>query len=311
MKQLNHHLVSSLPYAALLAVLLLHPALRHFTVCNIVLQAVLFLFVVILPALKTGRMSYVDIGWPIGLVLVGLQVLLFADAPGWRSGLVAGMYLFAGGRMSLMALVGWRMGWLDKELPRYQYQRLRWERRKWQAGPALLFEVASQGIANMSVLALPAILQAASPAGPITWLEVCGYGLWLAAFVFEFVADIQKARFVARMHKEGRKREHCEEGLWRYSRHPNYFGEWMVWNALAITSLPSLLALAAAMPLWQTLAFGVALAYLSYVMYVVLTHYSGAVPAEYYTVQKRPGYADYQRRTSMFFPKAPLPKQQT
>jgi steroid 5-alpha reductase family enzyme len=305
MKQLTHHLMSSLPYAALLVLLLANPAFSAFTLSNLIVQAVLFLLIVIVPAIKTGRMSYVDLGWPIGLTLIGMQVLVFTDELTWRSGLVAGMYLFAGGRMSVMALLGLRMGWLDRELPRYQYQRLRWERRKWRAMPALLFEVASQGIANMSVLALPAILQAANPTGPITPIEIAGYGLWVVAFAFEFLADIQKARFGARMKREGRSREHCEEGLWRYSRHPNYFGEWMVWNALVLTSLPSLLALSASMPLWQALAFAAALLYLSYVMYIVLTHYSGAVPAEYYTVQKRPGYADYQRRTQMFFPGKP------
>jgi steroid 5-alpha reductase family enzyme len=307
MKQLNHHLLSSLPYVALLALLLLCPPFSAFTLSNLVVQSVLFLFVVILPAIRTRRMSYVDIGWPIGLVLIGVQVLVFSAEITWRTGLISAMYLFAGGRMSLMALVGWRMGYLDNELPRYQYQRLRWQRRQWRETPALLYEVASQGIANMSVLALPAIMLAANPAPALTPLEIFAFGLWVAAFVFEFIADIQKAKFGARMRQEGRKREHCEEGLWRYSRHPNYFGEWMVWNALVIMSLPSLLALSHAVALWQSLGLGAALLYLSYVMYVVLTHYSGAVPAEYYTVQKRPGYADYQRRTPMFFPKRPAP----
>ncbi|MDM0029623.1 DUF1295 domain-containing protein [Variovorax saccharolyticus] len=148
-------------------------------------------------------------------------------------------------------------------------------------------------------------MQAAS-GGPAR-AELAGYALWLAAFAFEFVADMQKARFGARMRRLGRKRESCEEGLWRYSRHPKYFGEWMVWNALAITSIPSLLVLSAALWPWQSVVLGAGLLYMSYVMYVVLTRYSGAVPAEYYSVQKRPGYADYQRRVSMFFPRRPLP----
>ena len=79
----------------------------------------------------------------------------------------------------------------------------------------------------------------------------------------------------------------------------------MVWNALVLSSLPSWLALSGSLALWQGALLAVALIYLSYAMYVVLTHYSGAVPAEYYTVQKRPGYAEYQRRTSMFFPRRP------
>ena len=79
----------------------------------------------------------------------------------------------------------------------------------------------------------------------------------------------------------------------------------MVWNGLLIASIPSLLALSATLALWQTFAFAVALIYLSYVMYVVLTHYSGAVPSEYYSAQKRPGYLEYQRTTNMFFPGPP------
>ena len=308
MKQLISHLLSSLPYLFVFALLAITPSFSTFLWTNAAVQSVLFLFVVILPAIKTKRMSYVDIGWPWGLVLIGVQILIFTPELTWRSGIIAAMYLFVGGRMGMMALIGWRMGGLDRELPRYQYQRLRWARRNWRETPAMLYEVASQGIANMSVLALPAMIQAANPTGPLGAIEVMAYGLWLAAFTFEFVADIQKAQFGARMRRAGRTREHCEEGLWRFSRHPNYFGEWMVWNAMILASIPSLVNLSAAFPLWYSLSLGAALLFLAYVMYEVLTHYSGAVPSEYYSVQKRPGYADYQRRTSMFFPRPPLSK---
>ena len=305
LRQFISHFLSALPALVLIAVLLANPAFLVLTCSNIVVQCVLFVAVVIIPAQQTGRMSYVDLGWPIGLLLIGVQVLLWSDELSWRGGIIAALYLFVGGRMAFMAVLGWHAGWLNKELPRYRYQRLRWSRRGWQEKPALLFEVASQGLANMSILALPAIVQAANPAAPISSFEMIAYVLCVLAFAFEFIADAQKARFGMRMKQQGRKNEHCEEGLWRYSRHPNYFGEWMVWNALALSSVPSLLSLSEAMPIWQSAVLAVALPYLSYVMYVVLTHYSGAVPAEYYTVQKRPGYADYQRRTAMFFPRRP------
>jgi len=236
------------------------------------------------------------------LFFIGVQVLLFSDELTYRSGIIAALYMFAGGRMSMMALLGLRMGFLDKELPRYQYQRLRWQRRGWQEKPAMLFEIASQGFANMTVLALPAVLQASNTSTELSWLEILGYAIWVAAFVFEFIADAQKTRFGLRMRRENRKGLHCDEGLWRYSRHPNYFGEWMVWNALIISSIPSLVLLSAGIGLWLSAAHGMALLYLSYVMYVVLTHYSGATPSEYYSVQKRAGYADYQRTTNRFFP---------
>lgn len=302
MKQYINHLLHTLPYVLCLLLLLLCPPLQAFTLGNIVVQAVLFLLICVIPAIKTGRMSYVDIAWPLGLFLIGVQVLFFSDELTLRGYIIAGLYLFAGGRMSAMAFIGLKLGYLNRELPRYQYQRLRWQRRGWQEKPAMLFEVASQGFANMTVLALPAILQASNPSPELSLIEILGYALWIAAFVFEFIADAQKARFSLRMHKEKRKGEHCEDGLWKYSRHPNYFGEWMVWNALVISTIPSLLVLSGSLAMWHTLAFGIALIYLSYVMYIVLTHYSGAVPSEYYSAQKRPGYVEYQRRTNMFFP---------
>ncbi len=301
MKQYANHILHCLPYVLCFLLMLSSQQLRDFTLANVLVQAVLFLLVCIIPALKTGRMSYVDVAWPLGLFFIGLQVLFLSDELTLRSGIIAGLYLFAGGRMSVMALIGLRLGYLSRELPRYQYQRLRWQRRGWQEKPAMLFEVASQGFANMTVLALPAILQTSNSSPELSMLEVIGYSIWLAAFIFEFIADTQKARFGLRMQREKRKGEHCEDGLWRYSRHPNYFGEWMVWNALVLSSIPSLIALDNA-PIWQTVGFAVMLVYLSYVMYIVLTHYSGAVPSEYYSVQKRPGYVEYQRRTNMFFP---------
>ena len=301
MKQYAIHLLHSLPYLACLLLMLLSPQLRDFTLSNAAVQVLIFLLITIIPAVRTGRMSYVDVAWPLGLFLIGLQVLLFSDEINLRSGIIAGLYIFAGGRMLAMALIGLKLGFLDRELPRYQYQRLRWQRRGWQERPALLFEVASQGLANMSVLALPAILQSSHSSPDLSTLEIIGYSIWIAAFVFEFIADAQKTSFGLRMHREKRKGEHCEVGLWKYSRHPNYFGEWMVWNALVLSSIPSLIALSNT-PLWQMIAFGMMLVYLSYVMYIVLTHYSGAVPSEYYSAQKRPGYREYQRRTNMFFP---------
>ncbi len=74
----------------------------------------------------------------------------------------------------------------------------------------------------------------------------------------------------------------------------------MVWTGLAVASLPA--ALAANVPAVATILLVLGLIYLLVLMHRVLTKYSGAVPSEYYTVQERPGYADYQKSTNMFFP---------
>ena len=61
-------------------------------------------------------------------------------------------------------------------------------------------------------------------------------------FAFEAIADWQKAQFLREMKRQGKSKQVCQRGLWRLSRHPNYFGEWMVWNALIVITLPSLVA---------------------------------------------------------------------
>ena len=304
MKQLTAHALGILPFAAIFALLAWSSPDTSLLWANAAVQALLFLGVALIPAWRTGRMSYVDLAWTLGLAAIGALTLLFSQAGNPRTLVIGALYLLAGGRMGLGALVGWRFGHFNSEFPRYEYQRLRWQRRGWNEKLAMLYETAWQGLANMSVLAVPAIVQAANPEPDLSWLEIAGYGLWLLALAFESVADAQKARFGARMQREGQHNAHCDVGLWRYSRHPNYFGEWMVWNALALTTLPSVLRVATAAPV-MGLLLGAALLYLSRAMYGVLTHYSGAKPAEYYTVRKRPGYAGYQRRTSMFFPRRP------
>ena len=305
MKQLLAHTMTSLPYLLVLGLLLAWPPFQSFAIANVMVQSVLFICVVIIPAIKTNRMSYVDIGWPAGLFLIGVQVLVFSDGNTARAWIVASLYMFAGGRMAVMALTGWRLGMLNRELPRYEYQRLRWDRRGWRHQPAMIFEVGAQGLANMSVLAIPAIVQAANPTATISALELAAYVLWLSAFAFEFTADAQKLRFARRMKVEQKSRMHCAEGLWRYCRHPNYFGEWMVWNALSLATIPSLLVFGGSMPGWLIVSMAAGVLFLPFTMYQVLTHYSGAVPAEYYSAQKRPGYAEYQRTTNMFFPGRP------
>jgi len=85
----------------------------------------------------------------------------------------------------------------------------------------------------------------------------------------------------------------CKEGLWSICRHPNYFGEWMVWNGLIMASIPSVWLISETQPplIWMTMAAG--LPYLSYGMYDFLVYQTGAVPAEYFSVQKRPDYKKY------------------
>jgi len=107
----------------------------------------------------------------------------------------------------------------------------------------------------------------------------------------------------------GIRNQTCDVGLWKYSRHPNYFFEWCVWVSLTLFSLPSLVAF------WSSssneekkessfVKWGVTIGWLAvpFFMYQCLVSYTGAIPAEFYSVQKRPEYKLYQATTNMFFP---------
>jgi steroid 5-alpha reductase family enzyme len=266
-------------------------------------QLLLFALVVCLPIWRTGRMSYVDIGWPWGLVLLGVISFWLSDGYWLRSLVVSAVLVLIGLRMGMGALKMWRMGLLKREFPRYEYQRRRWEKDgKTNVQLALQVDAIAQGLANASFLALPVFIIASNNSAELSVFEVIGLVIWLLAFAMETVSDLQKLRFLKQMKREGKSRQVCDVGLWRYSRHPNYFAEWMVWNGLVIAAIPSWLALQSSETTLVWMLLGAGLLFTSRVMYSTLVYATGAVPSEYYSVQKRPGYTEYQQRTNRFFP---------
>ena len=298
-----HFLTPLLPFAFGGSLLFFTVDLSQLAWVNGAAQLLLFALVVCIPAWKTGRLSYVDIGWPLGLALIGVVTLALAEGQPVRKLVISLVYLFIGLRMGLGALKMWCNGYFQTEFPRYQYQRLRWERKGIKNIPLMIqIEALVQGLANASFLAFPAFLIASNRSESLHALEVIGLVIWLGAFVMESVADMQKLAFLREMKQRGLKNQVCNVGLWRYSRHPNYFAEWMVWNGLIIAAIPSWLARSAqdGWLVWALLGAG--LLFVSRIMYVTLVHYTGAKPAEYYSVQKRPEYRAYQETTNMFFP---------
>ncbi len=295
-----------LPFMLGWGLLMSTQSLAEISLINGLSQIMLFLFVVCIPAWKTGRMSYVDIGWPWGLVVIGVWTIAFSDGYWLRSALVGGAYIFMGLRMGIGALQLLKLGHLNTELPRYQYQHRRWERAGiTNKGFAMQIEVLVQGLANAAFLAMPAFVIGANTSESLSVFEVVGLCVWLGAFMIESISDTQKLKFLKDMRAQGLKNKVCNVGLWRYSRHPNYFAEWMVWNALLIASIPSWWALQSIENVWVWALMGVGLLLVSYFMYVTLVHYTGAKPAEFYSLQKRPEYKTYQQSTNMFFPGVP------
>jgi len=266
-------------------------------------QLVLFLFVVCIPIWRTGRMSYVDIGWPWGVALIGLMTYCLNDTLTLSKNLIITAYILIGSRMGLGALKMWSIGLLKKEFPRYEYQKIRWEKsNKTNIGLSMQVEALSQGLANASFLAIPIFLISVSPSSQLSPLEIIGFTIFILSLVFETVADYQKLKFLKEMKRQNKKNMVCDIGLWKYTRHPNYFAEWMVWNGLIIASIPSYISLFDSEALWLWIMIGIALLYTSRIMYITLVYLTGAVPSEYFSAQKRPSYKAYQQSTNIFFP---------
>jgi steroid 5-alpha reductase family enzyme len=130
--------------------------------------------------------------------------------------------------------------------------------------------------------------QTAATNRPLGALALAGTLLWVAGFLFEAVGDWQLRRFKADAANRGKV---MDSGLWRYTRHPNYFGNACLWWGLWLVACD-------APGLWWT-AIGPAL------MTLLLLKVSGVSLLEKSLVADKPGYADYQRRTSSFMPWPP------
>jgi steroid 5-alpha reductase family enzyme len=136
------------------------------------------------------------------------------------------------------------------------------------------------------IISLP-LLAAASGNAPLGLFDVAGVLLWTVGMVFEAGGDWQLARFKANPAHAGQV---FDRGLWRYTRHPNYFGDFCVWWGFY--------ALALGAGGWWSLAGPL-------LMSVLLLKVSGVALLEKDIGERRPAYADYIRRTSAFFPRPP------
>jgi steroid 5-alpha reductase family enzyme len=187
-----------------------------------------------------------------------------------------------GGRLS--AYLAWRN--LGKgEDPRYVAMRAR-HGEKWPLRS--LFQVFILQGALMFLVSLPIqVAQHAQTPPALGLADALGAGLVLLGVLIEGLGDLQLARFKAQPDNRGKV---MDQGLWRYTRHPNYFGDFVVWWGLYVIALGTGSA-------WWTVVGPL-------VMSILLMRVSGVTLLEK-SLKQRPGYAEYVRRTSPFFPRPP------
>lgn len=230
--------------------------------------------------------AIVDFGFGIGLAILGLGDALFGSARGLRAATLGVMTAVWGVRLGLYLLFDRIIG--HEEEGRYQELR-----RKWKTNLGFKFLVFYEFQALICViLSVPFLLAGTNPASELGWLERIAAGLWFIALIGEITADGQLARFKHRPENKGKL---CNVGLWRYSRHPNYFFEWLVWVSFAL--------FASASPYGWLGWISPAL-----ILYFLL-RVTGIPATEAHAVKSRgEAYREYQRTTSAFipwFPKTP------
>ena len=273
---------------------------QNFLLINLISQIFIFLFIVCIPAYFTDRMSYVDIAWPFGLVAIGIISFFYGDGYLLKKSIISMLYIIAGLRMGIGALILLKKGYLNKELPRYSYQRIRWKKKGFINDKfSVQYEILLQCFANATFLAIPAILISNNSSQTFSIIEVIGFLVWVIFFFLEHISDLQKQKFLINAKKNNLKNQVCNVGLWKYTRHPNYFSEWMIWNGLIIASFSSLLVNSSMIIFLSTTT---SLLYITILMYQTLVFLTGAIPSEYYSLIKRPDYKKYKQTTNMFFP---------
>jgi steroid 5-alpha reductase family enzyme len=244
--------------------------------------AVLMLFVwAISVAIRDA--SVVDIAWGFGFVVTGWTAFLVGDGPSPRSWLMVALVSIWGLRLTLH-LAKRNIGKGED----FRYQRMRAEHPANFPLWTLANVFGLQG-ALMFVVSLP-VQMAMVAGGPdsLTLLDFAGVALWVIGLAFEAIGDLQLQRFKADPANQGKV---MDRGLWRYTRHPNYFGDAVVWwgHFLVCASRPEML--------W-TVVGPLAMSFL-------LTRVSGVPMLERSMAKRKPGYAEYMERTSGFFPLPP------
>jgi len=240
-------------------------------------------------AIRTGKSGLIDATWSLA---VGATCCAAAIWPMFASDVTARRWLVAAMTFAWSARLGsyiFRRSSGAEDDPRYADLKKGWGA---DAPRQLFLFLQAQAVAGWP-LVVAAMLAAHSPSPGLGWLDGLGASVFVIGLGGEALADRQMARFRA---DPGNRGGICEVGLWAYSRHPNYFFEWMCWLGLAVMAADC----DGARP-WGWLAFAAPAT-----MYWLLAHVSGAPPLEAHLQRSRPeAFADYRARVPMFWPRVP------
>ena len=239
------------------------------------------MFLLWLISLKLRDVSIVDVFWGLGFTVIALATFAMTGQTTKRTVLLVTFTALWGVRLSIHLA---RRKFGTPEDRRYQAMRESIGPSFWIVSLFLIFGLQT---IIMNIVALP-ILTGILDDSPLVWMNALGCVVWLVGFIFETVGDWQLSRFKANPANRGKI---LDTGLWRYTRHPNYFGDFMIWWGIYFVSLGH----------WTNSWTVVS----PVLMSILLLRVSGVTLLERSLRERHGGYADYVAKTSSFFPWPP------
>lgn len=229
-------------------------------------------------ALKKRINSIADIAWGLGFVLIAFFTLMAFSNYSGRQLLVTLLTAIWGLRLTGHIVV---RNWGKEEDPRYQEWRKQWGNRQLLYSYTHVFLL--QGTL-MLIISLPIIAINSTPSSKLNMVDFIGLTLWLIGFAWEVIGDRQLANFLKNPANKGLI---MQTGLWRYTRHPNYFGESLMWWGIFIISFA------------QTHSLSLII---SPLLITYLLVFVSGIPLAEKQLEKNKGFAEYKRKTSSFIP---------
>ncbi len=230
-------------------------------------------------AMYRKRVDVVDVAWGLSFIAIVMSLFAREPSPGTGALIVTVLVVIWGSRLA------WHIGrrFIHSSVQDERYTELM---RRWPTGyrPLQVFARIFLVQAMLAtVISLPIIVIYSFNPG-VGILTIAGSLVWIAGFIIEAVADRQLKLFI----QTAKPGELMQSGLWRYSRHPNYFGEITMWWGIAIISLTT--------PLWWLGVVG------SLVITILIVFISGIPPSEARAATRK-GWAGYKRRTGALVPR--------
>jgi len=243
------------------------------------------IFFIIAQIIKNN--SIVDIGWGLGFVLIALYTFFFSEIITAKNILVTLLVLVWGSRLFYHIL---KRNWGKPEDFRYAKWRKDWGKWLFIRGFFQIFML--QGLL-MLIIASPIIFINDSHQMGLHLLDYLGALIWITGYFFESIGDYQLAQFIRKPENKGKIMKY---GLWRYTRHPNYFGEATMWWGIYVISL--------SLPnsFWLII---------SPLTITILLLYVSGVPMLEKKFADDPKFQEYARETSKFFPWFPKKSEET